>query len=1257
MALVKPQFEAGRGAVARRRRARPGGPPRGAPAGRRARPRGWAWRAATSSPRRSSGPAGNREFFLQLGRRPADRDREPDRARPTTRAGRGRRGDERRRGGSGSPTTRPRRPPSSSASGPTGWCAVRGHRPTGRRRRASSRRSSASCRRPTSSSSSAATARSCGPPGPWPRSTCRCSGSTSARSASCPRPRPTSSRPSWRSSPAARSRSRSGWPCAASIRPAGRPRRPDEFFALNDVVVARGALARVVRLDVDDRAVPPRDVHRRRADRRQPDRLDRLLVLGRRPDPRPVSRNLIVTPIAGYLSAIRSVVVSPSQMVHRPGRRRLRGAGQHRRARGPPGRRRRRRRGVGRSRADPLRRAGRGGPVLGPPPAEGRAAALVTRRPGRDGSLELAVTRPRPPRAPPARARRRAQRHHRRDRRRQEPAHRRPRPRPRRPRRPGLVRHGADGGPRRGALRPPARSRSIVVREVARRGRSIARLDDETGDRGAAGRDRRAARRDPRPARAAAAARRALAARPARRVRRLAGRRGRRWPRRSSAGGRTRRRWPSWRSSRASWSGGSRSPSTRRPRSRAARLRAGEAAEIRARLGRGPPRRGDRPRRRRDPRRARSGEAAAARASRRRGRRTRPRSSPGSTPRYEPLAERLAGLDAELEDVASEIRDARRGGRARPGRVAGSRSGCRSSTPSSAATATTRRRPRPRRGEAAEADRLRGLEGERDRRRAEDAALLAEVAVAAAALSAPAPRGGRAGSAAAVERRSASLGFGRTGFEVALGRRPAGRDEPAVEVDGDAAGLRRDRDRRGRLPDRPEPRRAGPAAGEDRVRRRAVAGRPRDRGGPRGRRRDADPRLRRDRRAGSADGARTRSAGACGPRPPPPGPVRDPPAPDRGPRRRPLRDRQAGARRADGDRGPTPRRRRAGSSSWPRCSAARPAARRRGRGAASCSSGRRPGGARRSARAAAGRRRRDGAGRRPAARAGRSSAGRSRPSWSTCGSSAASRRRRSRAYAGGPGRPSPRRPASRPGGRRAPSRRSATSPRSARPAAIRARRACGAGRPPIRGFYRFASARSSSTSTSPPGSTCRASRGCPRRSTSTRPSGSSRRPAARRADEPVRLRDRALLELLYAAGLRISEALGLDRDDLSLDGGFVRVIGKGDRERLVPVGDVALAWLARYLDDVAAGLAGARTTSSRPRRPALPQRRGRRLGRNQAWASSSGRPRRPAWATGSRRTRSATRSRRTCWRAGPTCASYRSCSGMRVSPRRSSTRT
>jgi integrase/recombinase XerD len=62
------------------------------------------------------------------------------------------------------------------------------------------------------------------------------------------------------------------------------------------------------------------------------------------------------------------------------------------------------------------------------------------------------------------------------------------------------------------------------------------------------------------------------------------------------------------------------------------------------------------------------------------------------------------------------------------------------------------------------------------------------------------------------------------------------------------------------------------------------------------------------------------------------------------------------------------------------------------------------------------------------------------------------------------------------------------------------------------------------------------------------------------------VRDRALLELLYAAGLRISEAIGLDLEDLSLDGAYVRVIGKGDKERLVPIGEVSIDHLRAWLD-------------------------------------------------------------------------------------------
>jgi integrase/recombinase XerD len=103
-------------------------------------------------------------------------------------------------------------------------------------------------------------------------------------------------------------------------------------------------------------------------------------------------------------------------------------------------------------------------------------------------------------------------------------------------------------------------------------------------------------------------------------------------------------------------------------------------------------------------------------------------------------------------------------------------------------------------------------------------------------------------------------------------------------------------------------------------------------------------------------------------------------------------------------------------------------------------------------------------------------------------------------------------------------------------------------------------------------------------------------------DDPARLRDRALVELLYASGLRVSEAIGLDRDDLSTDGAFVRVIGKGDRERLVPVGDVALDWLRRYL--AGPRLAWLERVHVAPARggPLFLTPRGRRLARQQAWA-------------------------------------------------------
>ena len=64
---------------------------------------------------------------------------------------------------------------------------------------------------------------------------------------------------------------------------------------------------------------------------------------------------------------------------------------------------------------------------------------------------------------------------------------------------------------------------------------------------------------------------------------------------------------------------------------------------------------------------------------------------------------------------------------------------------------------------------------------------------------------------------------------------------------------------------------------------------------------------------------------------------------------------------------------------------------------------------------------------------------------------------------------------------------------------------------------------------------------------------------------PTRLRDSAMLELLYGAGLRVSEMTGLKLDDIDREGGFVRCMGKGSRERVIPLGDPAIASVERYI--------------------------------------------------------------------------------------------
>lgn len=78
--------------------------------------------------------------------------------------------------------------------------------------------------------------------------------------------------------------------------------------------------------------------------------------------------------------------------------------------------------------------------------------------------------------------------------------------------------------------------------------------------------------------------------------------------------------------------------------------------------------------------------------------------------------------------------------------------------------------------------------------------------------------------------------------------------------------------------------------------------------------------------------------------------------------------------------------------------------------------------------------------------------------------------------------------------------------------------------------------------------------------------------AAPNVDEPRGLRDRAMLELLYATGLRVTELVKLKLAQVSIDSGVVRVMGKGSKERLVPIGEVAIDWLQRYLRDARVAL-------------------------------------------------------------------------------------
>jgi integrase/recombinase XerD len=99
------------------------------------------------------------------------------------------------------------------------------------------------------------------------------------------------------------------------------------------------------------------------------------------------------------------------------------------------------------------------------------------------------------------------------------------------------------------------------------------------------------------------------------------------------------------------------------------------------------------------------------------------------------------------------------------------------------------------------------------------------------------------------------------------------------------------------------------------------------------------------------------------------------------------------------------------------------------------------------------------------------------------------------------------------------------------------------------------------------------------------------------AEDPIGIRDRAILELLYACGLRVSELVGLDTDRVDLRNAQVRVIGKGNKERRVPMGEEARGRLHRYRVGP-----WAQWTAGKPTQAVFVGRRGRRMSREAVWS-------------------------------------------------------
>jgi integrase/recombinase XerD len=109
------------------------------------------------------------------------------------------------------------------------------------------------------------------------------------------------------------------------------------------------------------------------------------------------------------------------------------------------------------------------------------------------------------------------------------------------------------------------------------------------------------------------------------------------------------------------------------------------------------------------------------------------------------------------------------------------------------------------------------------------------------------------------------------------------------------------------------------------------------------------------------------------------------------------------------------------------------------------------------------------------------------------------------------------------------------------------------------------------------------------------------------------LRDRAILELLYAGGLRVSEVTGLSTGDLALDLGRVQVRGKGDKERIVPLGRTALKALEEYLQNGRPHLARISSANSKRKKPSASRQENARQNATRLFLSLRGMPLTRQW--------------------------------------------